>query len=37
MKPRKKILGASVGSDVHTAGVLNFLRLAENEGYETEN
>ena len=35
MKPRKKILGASVGSDVHTAGVLNFLRLAENEGYET--
>ncbi len=30
----KKILGASMGSDVHTAGLLNFLELARNEGYE---
>lgn len=30
----KKILGASMGSDVHTAGILNFLELARNEGYE---
>jgi len=30
----KKILGASMGSDVHTAGLLNFLELAKNEGYD---
>ena len=30
----KRILGASMGSDVHTAGILNFLELARNEGYE---
>jgi ATP-dependent Lon protease len=33
----KKILGASIGSDVHVAGLLNFLELAKNEGYETVN
>ncbi|HBT50566.1 MAG TPA: methionine synthase [Petrotoga sp.] len=30
----KRILGASMGSDVHTAGLLNFLELARNEGYD---
>ncbi len=30
-----KILGASMGNDVHIAGVLNFLNLAKSEGYET--
>lgn len=29
----KKILGASIGSDVHTAGLFNFLNLARKEGY----
>lgn len=33
----KKILGASIGSDVHVAGLLNFLELAKKEGYETVN
>jgi methanogenic corrinoid protein MtbC1 len=33
----KKILGASIGSDVHVAGLLNFLELAKREGYETVN
>lgn len=33
----KKILGASLGSDVHVAGLLNFLELAQKEGYETVN
>ena len=33
----KKILGASVGSDVHVAGLLNFLELAKKEGYKTVN
>jgi len=31
----KKILGASLGSCVHVAGVYRFLRLAEEYGYET--
>jgi len=31
----KKILGAVIGSDVHVAGLLNFLNLAEDEGFET--
>ncbi|MDK2886234.1 MAG: hypothetical protein PWP54_792 [Thermosipho sp. (in: thermotogales)] len=31
----KKILGAAIGSCVHVAGLLNFLKLAENEGYKT--
>lgn len=30
----KRILGASMGSDAHTAGLLNFLELARNEGYD---
>ncbi|SHH33105.1 cobalamin B12-binding domain-containing protein [Thermosipho atlanticus] len=30
----KKILGASIGSCVHIAGLLNFLKLAEIEGYK---
>jgi len=32
----KKILGGSLGECVHVAGVLNFLRLAEEQGYQTE-
>ncbi|QTA37876.1 cobalamin-dependent protein [Thermosipho ferrireducens] len=32
----KKILGAAIGSCVHIAGLLNFLKMAENEGYKTE-
>lgn len=35
-KERKYILGASIGNCVHVAGVIHFLQLAENEGYETE-
>jgi len=31
----KKILGASLGSCVHVAGVYRFLQLAEEYGYET--
>jgi len=31
----KTILGAALGECVHVAGVLNFLRLAEAEGYRT--
>ncbi len=33
---RKKILGGSLGECVHVAGVLNFLGLAEEQGYQTE-
>ncbi len=29
----KKILGAEIGSDIHVAGLLNFLELAKKEGY----
>jgi methylmalonyl-CoA mutase cobalamin-binding subunit len=35
-KAGKRILGASMGDCVHVAGVLNFLRLAETQGYSTE-
>lgn len=35
-KERKFILGASIGNCVHVAGVIHFLQLAEEEGYETE-
>ncbi|HHF08856.1 MAG TPA: methionine synthase, partial [Kosmotoga arenicorallina] len=35
MKTKKKILGGAIGSDVHVAGILNFLELAKKEGYET--
>jgi methylmalonyl-CoA mutase cobalamin-binding subunit len=31
----KKILGASIGSCIHTVGVLNFLNLAEKLGFKT--
>jgi methylmalonyl-CoA mutase cobalamin-binding subunit len=31
----KKIVGASIGTCVHVAGVQNFLKLAEEHGYET--
>ena len=29
----KKVLGAEIGSDIHVAGLLNFLELAKKEGY----
>lgn len=32
----RKLLGASIGSCVHVAGVHNFLRIAEKEGYEAK-
>ncbi|OAA30719.1 methionine synthase [Kosmotoga arenicorallina S304] len=35
MSPKKKIIGAAIGSDVHVAGILNFLELARKEGYQT--
>jgi len=31
-----RILGACLGKCIHVAGILNFLRLAESLGYETE-
>lgn len=31
----KKYVGAAIGNCVHVGGVINFLRLAEKEGYET--
>jgi methylmalonyl-CoA mutase cobalamin-binding subunit len=31
-----RILGACLGKCIHVAGILNFLRLAEDLGYETE-
>ena len=34
-KSKGIIIGASLGNCVHVAGVVNFLRLAEDEGYET--
>lgn len=30
-----KILAGAIGSDIHTAGILNFLELAARENYET--
>ncbi|QTL98131.1 methionine synthase [Iocasia frigidifontis] len=33
---KKLIIGASVGNCVHVAGVLNFLRLAEEHGYRAK-
>ncbi|HLV08760.1 MAG TPA: cobalamin B12-binding domain-containing protein [Halanaerobiales bacterium] len=33
---KRLIIGASVGNCVHVAGVLNFLRLAEEHGYRTK-
>jgi methylmalonyl-CoA mutase cobalamin-binding subunit len=32
---RRSVLAASLGNDVHVAGVLSFLRVAEAMGYET--
>ncbi len=32
---RPKILAAALGEDVHVAGIIKFLRLAEQVGYET--
>jgi len=32
--PKKKIIGASLGNCVHVAGVVHFLSLAEDEGYQ---
>ncbi len=34
-KPGMKVLGSAIGSCVHVAGVVNFLRLAEELGYKT--
>ena len=31
----KKIIAASIGKCVHVAGIMNFLSLAEHEGYIT--
>lgn len=33
---KKLIVGASIGNCVHIAGILHFLDLAKNEGYETK-
>ncbi|HEX6989701.1 MAG TPA: methionine synthase [Bacillota bacterium] len=35
MRQKQRILAAAVGDCVHVAGVVNFLRLAEEQGYET--
>ncbi len=35
MKTKKVILGASLGECAHVAGVLSFLQLAEENGYDT--
>lgn len=32
----KKIIAATIGNCVHVAGTMNFLNLAEKEGYETD-
>ncbi|KPU46083.1 B12 binding domain protein [Oxobacter pfennigii] len=32
----KKIIAAAIGNCVHVAGVANFLKLAEKEGYDTD-
>jgi methylmalonyl-CoA mutase cobalamin-binding subunit len=34
--PKGRILGAALGNDVHVAGIINFLRLAEEAAYDTE-
>ena len=33
----KKMLIASIGKDVHIAGIYNFMKIASNEGYEVTN
>ena len=32
----KRIIAGTIGNCVHVAGTMNFLTLAEKEGYETE-
>lgn len=32
---KKIILGSSIGNCVHVAGIIHFLQIAENEGYDT--
>lgn len=32
---KRKVLAAPLGNDVHVAGILSFLRLAEEQGYDT--
>ncbi|MGI6357699.1 MAG: cobalamin-dependent protein [Bacillota bacterium] len=32
---KRKILAAPLGNDVHVAGILSFLKLAEQQGYDT--
>ncbi len=34
-KGKKVLVAGPIGEDVHVAGVINFLRLAEKEGYKT--
>ncbi|MGI6343465.1 MAG: cobalamin B12-binding domain-containing protein [Bacillota bacterium] len=34
-RKRRKILAAPLGNDVHVAGILSFLRLAEEQGFDT--
>lgn len=34
-RSRGKVLGAAIGDCVHVAGIYNFLRLADEQGYET--
>jgi len=34
-KGKKRILGAALGNCIHVAGIINFLSLAEQEGYDT--
>lgn len=36
MKLKGLIVGASIGNCVHVAGIMNFLRLAEQHGYKTK-
>ncbi|MDI6600283.1 MAG: cobalamin B12-binding domain-containing protein [Thermoanaerobacteraceae bacterium] len=32
---KKLIIAAALGNDVHVAGIMNFLKLAEDQGYDT--
>ena len=35
MSKNRRLIGISLGDCVHVAGVLNFLALAKQQGYET--
>lgn len=35
IKKKKTIIAGAIGEDVHVAGIINFLKLAEREGYKT--